>query len=142
LSDNKISGNVPSSLTNFKKLKLYLQNNRIQGLDDGVCDMKMWNDGDVGKYGCDGILCSTGHYSPSGRQSSSSSKCKECEGSVFFGATKCPHSPSKNKVTTQLFRFAPAIFIFSCLILGVVTSSYRSRKRNGFESLTSDGVLV
>lgn len=90
LSVNKISGTVPSALARFDDLSLYLRGNMIGGIPDALCAKSKWNDGDVGKFGCDGLLCSPGTSTFDGRHSSRSPGCSSCsEADDFFGQAAC-----------------------------------------------------
>jgi len=77
-SDNLLTGHIPSDLVRFDHLNLYLANNKITGGDKELCKKQYWNDGDVGKYGCDGLLCPAGTYSLNGRQKDDESPCERC----------------------------------------------------------------
>eukprot|EP00531_Pseudo-nitzschia_arenysensis_P009045 CAMPEP_0116149816 /NCGR_PEP_ID=MMETSP0329-20121206/19183_1 /TAXON_ID=697910 /ORGANISM="Pseudo-nitzschia arenysensis, Strain B593" /LENGTH=2572 /DNA_ID=CAMNT_0003646223 /DNA_START=244 /DNA_END=7959 /DNA_ORIENTATION=+ len=91
LDHNHLMGTVPSSLQIFSKLNIDVAANYITSIGDGLCNLAEWNDGDVGKYGCPGILCPAGTFSPSGRQTSTDS-CDACPGeesSLYLGDTTC-----------------------------------------------------
>ena len=91
LEHNHIMGAVPSSLSSFSRLNIDLAGNYITGIGDGLCNLSQWNDGNVGTYGCDGILCPAGTFSSSGRQTSSTA-CTSCPGeesSIYLGDTIC-----------------------------------------------------
>jgi len=92
LSNNAISS-VPSTtfsaVPSSASLHIDLSENQIDSLPLDLCDKGKWNDGDVGKYGCDGLLCRKGHYSKYGRQTSDT-KCNPCSSaSYYLGATTC-----------------------------------------------------
>jgi len=92
LSDNQISGSLPSTLNNFSNLQLYLANNRITELDSSFCDMSGWMNGEVLDHGCDSILCPMGTYSPYGRQTNEGPSCEICPFTFtapYFGSTEC-----------------------------------------------------
>jgi len=89
LHDNLLTGFVPEALTRFDNMNLLLADNFISGIEKDVCQKRGWNDGDVGKYGCNGLLCPAGQFAPNGRQSSDSTKCIPCPSSKFLGATSC-----------------------------------------------------
>jgi Leucine-rich repeat (LRR) protein len=92
LSENRLTGNVPGELSRFAELTLYLRENRIEGIDPGLCSMDGWNEGDVGSFQCDGILCPTGTYSPTGRASRTGATCELCSQNTYFGSTTCGSS--------------------------------------------------
>ncbi len=103
LSKNKLEGNVPSDLNRFDKMTLYLKDNYITGVHEDLCERQFWNDGDVGQYNCDAILCPPGTYSPGRGRESQSSQCLPCDKASFYGQTECivlkkSAAPSKNKI--------------------------------------------
>ena len=92
LDQNHLVGTIPSSLTKFSKLNIDLSGNLMTAIGDGLCNQSEWNDGNVGKYGCDGILCSAGKFSYSGRQTNANDACQTCPGkesSSYLGDTIC-----------------------------------------------------
>ena len=92
LDHNELVGTVPASLVAFSKLNIDLTDNMFVAIGDGLCSQSQWNDGNVGKYSCDAILCPAGQYSPSGRQTSANDACQACPGaesSPYFGITSC-----------------------------------------------------
>lgn len=99
LSDNELSGTVPSSLAQFENLFISLAGNRITGIDQSLCKKSSWMNGDVAKFGCDAILCPAGTYSTFGRMTAEFNKCFPCRNSAlsfpFMGSTKCALSQQK-----------------------------------------------
>jgi Leucine-rich repeat (LRR) protein len=89
LSDNFISGKIPGNLTRFNDVTIYLRDNRIDGIDPSLCSQDDWNEGDVGKFRCDGILCPAGSFSPTGRASTSTPACEPCSKNQYYGGTRC-----------------------------------------------------
>ena len=90
LSSNRFTGSLPPSLSRFSDLTLYVRDNKIDSLPPSLCSMQSWNQGDVAFGGCDGILCPPSTYSPAtGRSSRGGSKCEQCDGAQYFGATSC-----------------------------------------------------
>ena len=89
MSGNHFTGVVPADLSRFQAIRLYLSGNSIQGIDDNLCFQDGWFFGDVGEFGCDGILCPPGSFNVFGRQISAGFPCQTCSASSFFGATKC-----------------------------------------------------
>ena len=90
LSGNAFTGAVPTDLVRFSSLNMYLKDNKISKIDPQLCRKKDWNEGDVGRFGCDGLLCPTGHFAPNGRHSSSG-ECRPCNAKhhVHMGASSC-----------------------------------------------------
>jgi Leucine-rich repeat (LRR) protein len=79
-------------LATISKLNIDLTDNLFVAIGDGLCDQAGWNDGNVGKYGCDAILCPAGEYSPSGRQTNAQDACQTCPGaenSSYLGVSTC-----------------------------------------------------
>lgn len=102
LSSNEIRGDIPVALERFQHLTLYLRENKITGMPDTFCDRNKWNDGGVGKYGCDAILCPPGTFNTIGRKRDGND-CRSCkDGSRLFGRTTCttPGSTSASRMTT------------------------------------------
>jgi Leucine-rich repeat (LRR) protein len=92
LAMNKLAGTIPSGpFMKFKDLTLYLRENEFIELATDLCTKDKWNGGDVGKYGCDGLLCPRGTFSESGRQKSDDTPCEKCDlpTSFFMGAVEC-----------------------------------------------------
>lgn len=90
LSNNKLTGSIPTSLGRLDQLSIYLRNNRIEGIPNELCSKADWNNGDVGKYGCEGILCSPGTSNIIGRESEAAPDCLPCKEAVdFHGQTSC-----------------------------------------------------
>lgn len=95
LASNSLRGTVPASLERFERLTIYLRENRISGIAENLCDQDAWNDNDVEKYGCDGILCPPGTYNYLGRQSDQATRCIKCgDPSPYYGQVTCADSSS------------------------------------------------
>ena len=89
LAKNRIEGEVPSELERFRKMTIYLKDNFITGVHTDLCDQGDWNDGDVGNFQCDAILCPIGTYAPGRGRESKSSQCLDCEQAKFYGQSEC-----------------------------------------------------
>ena len=90
LSSNQLTGTVPSELDIFDKLTIYLRDNRFTGINPSLCDNDEWNDGDVGSFQCDAIMCPQGSYGPSdGRASKAGAQCIPCKEVEYFGSSIC-----------------------------------------------------
>lgn len=90
LSKNRIEGSVPGELSRFEKMTIYLKDNYLFGVGGEICDNISWNEGDVGRYSCDAILCPAGTYAPgTGRQSLGGTKCIDCKIAKFYGQSQC-----------------------------------------------------
>jgi len=101
LRRNDITGTVPSSLLNrFSDFTFLLAGNKITQISTDICDTlpETWNQGDLKAYGCEGILCKEGYYSPIGRVAAGF-ECTLCEANddapalKFLGSTKCGVNP-------------------------------------------------
>lgn len=94
LDGNSLTGTVPLSLTNLKRLNLVLSDNQISAVPDDLCsspDISGWNDGNFGDLGCDGFLCPPGTAAPNGR-ATADEPCSPCAGALFWGSTRCTSS--------------------------------------------------
>jgi Leucine-rich repeat (LRR) protein len=99
LSRNQLNGTVPASLGNLEHMIIDLDDNNITNIDSSLCTSKNWMEGNVDKYGCDGILCPAGWYQKfSGRQTSDASPCTKCQlagGAPFMGSKTCVNTVDK-----------------------------------------------
>jgi hypothetical protein len=89
LSRNQLTGVVPEEFERFGDMALYLTDNNILGLPLTLCDNDDWNNGDVGDFGCDGILCKPGTFNEVGRRRRSGSSCRRCASATYYGVTAC-----------------------------------------------------
>ena len=105
LAQNQISGVIPEELDRFKDATLYLTDNRILGLPLTLCDNEEWNKGDVGDFGCDGIMCKPGTANEFGRRRSESS-CISCPDARHYGETSCNSSALTQKIRCPLLAAA------------------------------------
>jgi len=92
LSNNALKGTVPASLRRLEDLTIYLRENQISAIPDELCEKSGWMDGDVGKYGCDAIMCAPGTSTYLGRYNVDADKCVSCSTAVpvWYGQTDCP----------------------------------------------------
>jgi Leucine-rich repeat (LRR) protein len=91
LDQNHLVGTLPAALASLSQLNIDLSDNLLTAIGEGLCSAN-WNDGDVGRFGCDGILCPAGEYSPSGRQTNAQDACQPCPGaesSPYLGVSTC-----------------------------------------------------
>lgn len=93
LSHNQLTGVVPQELDRFADMSLYLSGNQILGLPVVLCDNKEWNNGDVGDFGCDAILCKPGSSNSLGRRTRDL-PCQPCFTASYYGDTSCPGGQS------------------------------------------------
>jgi len=92
LSSNAITGIIPGSLSRFDDLTIYARDNKIESIHPDLCAKGKWNGGDVGMFGCDGILCPPQFFSLTGRMSSDNSQCLPCTTASYFGSAICDDS--------------------------------------------------
>jgi hypothetical protein len=93
LSKNQLTGVVPQEFDRFVDMTVHLSGNQLLGLPVVLCDNKKWNHGQVGKYGCDAILCRPGTANELGRRTEDSD-CHKCLGATHFGDTSCSYPRS------------------------------------------------
>jgi len=89
LSDNLLTGTVPSTLERFGKLNVELRENFFVEIDDDLCKMVLWNDGAVREYGCNALLCPRGTSAKTGKQTSSADSCNPCAEAEYLGNSEC-----------------------------------------------------
>lgn len=92
LSSNRLSGVIPRELSRLSNLSLRVEDNTISGIDSELCDAESWNDYNVREFGCAGVLCPVGTWSPLGRQASEDMPCSPCEAAKYMGSTYCHRS--------------------------------------------------
>ena len=102
LSNNRIDGSIPRELSRLSRLTIHLKDNAISEIDGELCSVDGWNDYDVERYGCDGILCPAGTSSPLGRQTSEASECLPCKGAKHMGSTACYTSSGTESLTVGI----------------------------------------
>ena len=102
LANNRLQGLIPSSwATHFADLFVDLVDNEITGYSDAsLCSKQAWMDDDVGRYGCNAILCPNGTYNAVGRQTSSGSTCQPCPVAQYYGATTCGGTGGNSEIET------------------------------------------
>jgi len=91
LISNSLNGKVPSSLSQFDRLKISLADNDFDDLAPGLCSMQNWMDGEVGLYSCDSIMCPPDTSSKYGRRQGVT-QCEDCPESTsapFWGSLSC-----------------------------------------------------
>ena len=115
VSSNFITGSVPSALSRFHHLNLRIESNRIKNIDPSLCKKNNWNNGNVGKYHCDGIACSQGYFNELGRQIDDT-YCLPCDTSFFLGSTSCNGIENASELPTKTTTKRKLVW----LILGTV----------------------
>eukprot|EP00980_Cylindrotheca_fusiformis_P002863 scaffold674_cov126-Cylindrotheca_fusiformis.AAC.2 len=111
LTNNQLTGIVPEEIGRFKRFTIYLTGNRILGLPLILCYNDMWNDGDVGEFWCDGIMCKPGTYNDYGRKTPYGPVCRPCSGASYFGANTCPedNSSTQSALSITLLLIGPLL---------------------------------
>ena len=105
LISNKLTGRVPSALSQFDAMDLYLAGNRLSDVAAGLCNKSHWMKDEVGSYQCDAILCPPNTHAKFGRQSSDADSCEACEtGSTatYYGSFECLHAEGQNTEAEKL----------------------------------------
>jgi Leucine-rich repeat (LRR) protein len=92
LSDNLLTGSLPTSLLKFSSLYLDVTGNQITEVDPKFCQQGAWMSGLVEELGCDALLCPENSWNIDGR-ATQDLNCTECSSSLFFGATVCESAP-------------------------------------------------
>ncbi|KAL7537669.1 hypothetical protein ACHAWF_005895 [Thalassiosira exigua] len=95
---NRLSGVVPD--LSSKTLAIDVAGNKLTGIDPGACLHEQWNQGNVGRYGCDGIACPAGTYNKLGRRTYDSA-CVPCPSDIFIGSVGCNIAPSPSPCTLE-----------------------------------------
>eukprot|EP00986_Skeletonema_menzelii_P018835 scaffold26732_cov145-Skeletonema_menzelii.AAC.1 len=109
LGHNALTGKVPKSLASFDSIQLQMEGNRLTELDKKFCDLNKWMDGFVEQYDCDAIMCPPHTYSKYGRQNSTSSECKECDGddvdtTPYYGSLSCELEMKDTEILAKLYK--------------------------------------
>lgn len=120
LARNQLTGVVPQEFDRFSDMAVYLSGNQILGLPLVLCDNAKWNNGEVGKYGCDAILCKPGSSNSQGRRTPDA-KCLPCDSATYYGDTSCPsrHSSAARVGTmaTSASGFGAVATFFAAILL-------------------------
>lgn len=110
LISNELTGTIPIELQSFQKLRLYVADNRISEIPSDLCLKEEWNQGDIGLFQCEGILCPPNTYNKYGRHNTEV-ECTPCDGALFapfYGSFSCltdlaHQSMEERKVLELLF---------------------------------------
>ena len=92
LSDNLLTGSLPTELLRFSSLVLDVTGNQISDMDPLFCEKGAWMSGLVEELGCDALLCPQNTWSVEGRDTETSN-CTECDSAEFLGSTECASAP-------------------------------------------------
>ena len=120
LSSNKITGSVPAALGRYDDLALYLRGNKIEGVPSVLCNKSNWMGGDVGKFGCDAIVCAPGTSNFDGRHSERSPGCAVCpEADIFFGQAECLTETLRRSTANSMGVAAAFVLAFASLLVAM-----------------------
>jgi Leucine-rich repeat (LRR) protein len=144
LSNNEISS-VPSTafsaVSSSSNLEIDLSENQIDSLPVDLCDKGKWNNGDVGKFGCNGLLCGKGYYSKHGRQTSDMG-CSPCRSaSSFLGATSCTDPAialKSNPMSSGTLSFIVIMSVILCGMLVIVIVGVRRQRARAMHQRRED----
>ena len=134
LSRNQISAVSSTSfsaVSSSASLDVDLSENKIESIPVELCNKGKWNGGDLGKFGCDGLLCKKGYYSKYGRQTSDT-ECSLCRSeSSFFGATTCadPALEGSNPMRGGTVSFLVIMSFVQLAMLMLIIAGIRKRMR-------------
>jgi Leucine-rich repeat (LRR) protein len=109
LSNNELTGAVPTELNAFTSLDLSIIGNSITGLPSVLCgaDNANWMQGQLGTIGsCDAIACPPGTFNLQGRQDATSNPCQSCPASAGdnrFGQTHCEDISTEKATLEALY---------------------------------------
>eukprot|EP00549_Striatella_unipunctata_P025996 CAMPEP_0118686634 /NCGR_PEP_ID=MMETSP0800-20121206/7925_1 /TAXON_ID=210618 ORGANISM="Striatella unipunctata, Strain CCMP2910" /NCGR_SAMPLE_ID=MMETSP0800 /ASSEMBLY_ACC=CAM_ASM_000638 /LENGTH=361 /DNA_ID=CAMNT_0006583707 /DNA_START=203 /DNA_END=1284 /DNA_ORIENTATION=- len=97
VSQNKLTGRVPSELRWAPLIKLDLADNRMTGLVPlSLCQKLGINGNGIGGiFTCDTIACAVGYYNSVGHadEGYGGEKCMPCATGIFLGSTQCDAVP-------------------------------------------------
>ena len=122
LSQNQLTGVIPPEFDRFYQMDLFLADNKILGVPLTLCDNSEWNNGDVGSFGCDGLLCKPGTYNPIGRRRPGL-ECLACPSAIYYGETNCENSGTSPAATSRMPKLGRVILLVTtgCLLLTAST---------------------
>jgi Leucine-rich repeat (LRR) protein len=124
LASNKLHGTVPSEpFERFDQLTLYLRGNMFDGINQQLCAKQNWNGGDVGLYGCDGLMCPPHSFAPTGRQRTAEEPCQKCDRptAFFAGAYECEMHASEYRSESSSSANHRTGFVFTLVSLIAMT---------------------
>ena len=118
LSRNRLEGSIPESLGRFENMNLELTQNEITEIPSALCSKSNWNEGNVGKYGCDAILCPAKTSNSAGRQQDGL-PCRKCHqnDSDHLGQIVCGGATSGVRAVAGLSFLASLALGVAILIL-------------------------
>jgi hypothetical protein len=146
LRSNRLSGELPSTLARFDNVLPYLADNQIESIPQDLCQASDWLFGQVGEFGCNGLLCPPGTFNEFGRQLSDGFPCWQCEAgktAPYYGSKSCildtvaqSSSAWQTKDTISLAHVSPGVERLSTKDEDYQRSYYSS---NGLEKQDETG---
>lgn len=118
LSQNQLTGVIPENFYRFHDMSFSLSDNRILGMPLTLCDNYLWNDGDVGDFGCDGILCKPGTFNSYGRRVHGM-ECFECKQAIYYGETECESASSSIPQLERVWSLVTSLLIAANFLLAL-----------------------
>ena len=92
LRGNELTGMIPIELSRLSNLNIDLSDNKIDVVNQTLCERANWMGGAVGQFGCPALLCPPMSFNRQGMQTSASNPCIPCSGidaSPHYGSTTC-----------------------------------------------------
>jgi hypothetical protein len=142
LADNALTGTVPEELSRFENasVRLLLAGNRIESVPATLCRLSpLWNDGDLTRFGCDGLLCPKGTYHATGRSTAEYGACTPCPKSsmlssheaAYVGQRSCPGPAAASSSAP------PGRYVWWSMLASTVALTILAVVGSGAESFTS-----
>ena len=85
LSFNALTGIVPHIGSRSDELEVNVAGNRLSEIDEESCLIEGWNNGNVGRYGCDAIACPVGTSNQFGRRTQNAT-CDPDATAIYIGS--------------------------------------------------------
>lgn len=112
LQGNKLTGSIPQEFQRFAIVNININGNQIDTIPSVLCDRSGWNDGAVGKYGCNGLACAPGTTNLAGRQSFEFPVCVKCPAAApFFGQVNCVGTMRSSSATYSTGSLIPWVML-------------------------------
>ena len=95
--NNLLTGAIPSDLSRFTHMNLFLSSNMIDEIPQSVCDTA-WNDPGPTQAGCNHILCAKGTFNAIGyaSQTEPCDECSDVKSEEYFGSTRCGENAERD----------------------------------------------
>jgi len=120
LSDNYLTGYLPSDLRWAPLNRLDISGNMLKGLiPPSLCEKQGVNgNGETGRFDCEYIACPMGYISPMGRLTSSDA-CRPCKyGTSYLGSKECYVTKnSHHEIASSSFKQGGSKLVFDALVM-------------------------